>query len=204
MVERALEDLAVLEHVGNARRAPQVVLEDVELAVGIPDEIGPGDVAPHPAAWIETPALGQVSRRAEDDLLGHHAVGDDLLVVVDVVAEGVEGGHPLFQAALDDHPVFRFDDPRHEVEGEDALGGTLGSVDVERDPEVQQRRLGGLLPAQQLALGEVLDPLDEELRSPPGTAPRLENLVVEALGLVLTELAERCGPFGSRPQAPPP
>src|SRR5207248_7183955 len=90
------------------------------------------------------------------------------------------------------------------VEGEDALGGTLGSIDVERDPEVQQRRLGGPLPAQQLALGEVVDPLDEELRSPPGTAPRLENLVVEALGLVLTELAERCGPFGSRPQAPPP
>ena len=199
VVERALEDLAVLEHVGDARRAPQVVLEDVELAVGIPHEVGPGDVAPHPPGRVEALALGEVPGGAEDDLLGHDTVGHDLLVVVDVVAEGVEGGHPLFQAALNDHPVFRFDDPRHEVEGEDALGGTLGPVDVERDPEVQQRRLGGLLPAQQLALGEVLDPLDEELRSPPGTTPRLENLVVEALGLVFTELAERCGPLGSRP-----
>ena len=44
-----------------------------------------------------------------------------------------------------------------------------------------------------------VDPLDEELRSPPGTTPRLENLVVEALGLVFTELAGRCGPLGSRP-----
>ena len=204
MVERALEDLAVLEHVGDARRAPQVVLEDVELAVGVTHEIGPGDMAPNPPRRVEALALGEVPAGTADDLLGHDAVGHDLLVVVDVVAEGIEGGHPLFQAALDDPPVLRFDDPRQEVEREDALGRALRSVDVERDPEIQQRRLGGLLPAQQLALGEVLDPLDEELRSPPGTTPRLENLVVEALGLVLTELAERCGPFGSRPQAPPP
>src|SRR5947209_20225703 len=133
-------------------------------------------MAPHPPGRVEALALGEVPAGAADDLPGHDSVGHDLLVVVDVVAEGVEGGHPLFQAALDDPPVLRFDDPWHEVERKDALGGTLGSVDVERDPEVQQRRLGGLLPAQQLAPGEVLDPLDEQLRSPPSTTPRLKNL----------------------------
>jgi hypothetical protein len=61
-----------------------------------------------------------------------------------------------------------------------------------------------MLPAEQLAFGEVFYALNEELRTSAGTASRLENLVVEDVGLVVTELAERCGPIGSRHHAPPP
>ena len=46
----ALGDGAVLEHVADARRDAQVVLEHVHRAVGVADEIGPADVRPHAEA----------------------------------------------------------------------------------------------------------------------------------------------------------
>jgi len=74
------------------------------------------------------------------------------------------------------------------------------SVDVERDTEVQQRGLGG---SCRRSNSPSRGPLSAQrgASTPAGTTSGLENLVVEDVGLVVTELAERCGPIGF---APPP
>ena len=62
-------------------------------------------------------------------------------------------------------------DAGDQIEGEDPLRAGAVAVDVERDPHVQERALGGLLPAQQLALGHRLDQLHERT----GRRPRLAS-----------------------------
>ena len=60
----ALRDDPVLEHVADARRDAQIVLEHVELAVARPDEIGPRDVRPHPELRMDAAALLAEVRRS--------------------------------------------------------------------------------------------------------------------------------------------
>ena len=103
--ERPLADGPVLQHVAHARRHAQVVLEHVHRAVGVAHEVGPGDVRPHAELRVDALALRTVVGRVVEQLAGEHAVGDDPLVVVDVVDEAVEGDEPLDQAALDARPL---------------------------------------------------------------------------------------------------
>ena len=79
------------------------------------------------------------------------------------------------------------DDPRDDVERNDPLGAGAVAVHVERDAQVQQRALGRLLPAQQLAVRQRLDQLDQRPGGRPGLAAGLEHLVEEAAGLILLE-----------------
>ncbi len=113
-----------------------------------------------------------------DDVGGDDAVLDDLLVVVDVVDEQVQRADPLLEAPLDPVPFGGRHDPGDEIEGKDPLGAGAVAVHVERDPHVQERALGRLLPAQQLAVRHRLDQLDQrpggrlEARSRPRTSRR--------------------------------
>ena len=51
-------------------------------------------------------------------------------------------------------------------------------------PELQEQALGGVLVAEQLAVGERLNDLQHQLDVRPRDAVRLEHFVVEAFGLV--------------------
>ena len=63
------------------------------------------------------------------------------------------------------------DDARDQVEGKDALGAGGVAVDVEGDAHLQQQALGGVLVAQQMAVGERLDGLQQQ----PRVRPRLRR-----------------------------
>ena len=92
-----------------------------------------------------------------------------------------------FRPALDAVPLGGRDDARDEVEREDPLGAGAVAVDVERDAHVQERALGRLLPAQQLAVGQRLDQLDQRPGGRPRLAAGLEHLVEEGAGLIVLE-----------------
>ena len=62
------------------------------------------------------------------------------------------------------------------------------AVDVEGDAELQQKPLGSMLVAQQLAVGQRLDNLLHQLEVRPRHTVLLEHLVVKAFGLVCREL----------------
>ena len=66
--------LAVLEHVGHARRDAQVVLEDVELARARADEIDAGDVRVDAAGNVDSLHLGAILR-VRQHALGRHDAG---------------------------------------------------------------------------------------------------------------------------------
>ena len=96
--ERPLGDGPVLEHVAHAGRHAQVVLEHVHRAVGVAHEVGAGDVRPHAELRVDAPALGAEVGRVVEQLGREHAVGDDALVVVEVVDEPVERHEALDRA----------------------------------------------------------------------------------------------------------
>ena len=122
--------------------------------------------------------MPEAARRA-DDLGGDDAVLDDLLGVVDVVDEQVQRADPLLEAPLDPVPFGGRHDPGDEIEGKDPLGAGAVAVHVERDPHVQQRALGRLLAAQQLAVRHRLDQLDQRPGGRSRLAAGLEHLVEE-------------------------
>jgi hypothetical protein len=180
----ALHDDAVLEDVGHAGRAAQVVFEHVDLAVAVADQIRAGDVTPHAIGRVEADALLPEAAGGVDDRGGHDAVSHDLLAVIDVVDEQVQRADPLFEAKLDPCPFGGRHDPRNEVEGKNPLGAGAVAVDVEGDPHVQQRPLGRALAAQQLAVGHRVDQLDQRPGSGSRRAIRIEHLVEEGAGLI--------------------
>ncbi len=95
---------------------------------------------------------------------------------------------PLLQAPFDAVPFVCRHDARDQVEGKDPFRARRVAVDVECDTELQQQPLGGMLVAQQLAVGERLDDLLHQLEVRPRRTVLLEHLVVKAFGLVCGEL----------------
>src|ERR1019366_3200735 len=98
--------------------------------------------------------------------------------------EGVEGVDALLEAAFDAFPFVGRNDARNQIEGKDAFRAGGIAVDVEGDSQLQQQALGGVLVAEQLAIGERLDDLLDQLIVRPRRSVRLEHLVVKAFGLV--------------------
>ena len=132
------------------------------------------------------------ARRGAQDLGRDDAVLDDPLLVIDVVYEEVERADALLQAALDEVPFVRRDDPRHEIEREDPLGSGVVAVDAEGNPHVQERAFRRLLATKELAVGQRFDELAERARRRPRLAVGVEHLIEETAGFVVGE------PHGNR------
>ncbi len=87
--EHPFGQLTVLQHVGNTRGDPQVVLKNIHLAIFIPHQVGSTDVRPDPQWRREPPTLLAKVLRVGEHIFGDDLVLDDVLVVVDVVDEHV-------------------------------------------------------------------------------------------------------------------
>ena len=177
-------DRTVLEHVGDAGGTAEIVFQDVDRPVRVAHQVGAGDVAPDTPRRVDADALGTVTLGRFDHFRRHDAVPHDLPVVVHVVDEEVQRLYALLEPALDLIPGVARDDPRDDVEREDPFRARLVAVDGEGDAGVEQRPFGRLVTADELAVRQPLDPLDELSRLRPWRAVRQEHLVVEALGVV--------------------
>ena len=105
--EQPHHHLAVLEHVGHARWHAQVVLEHKELAFTGAHNVHPGDMCIDAAGHIEPLHLRPELRIVEDFLGGDNAGLEDVLVVIDVVEEQVEGAQALLQPGFEGAPLSR-------------------------------------------------------------------------------------------------
>ena len=178
---------AVLEHVGDARRRADVVLEHPPRAVGVAHEVAAGDVRVDAARRADAVHdAGEVAAR-DDQAPRHDAGAHDLARVVDVVDERVERADALRQPALDRDPLVGRDDPRHEVQRERAVLGAVLAGQLEGDALLHEDRV-----APAAGGGQVLGPHvlkgGDELRGVRrrGAARSGEDLVEEALaGAVL-------------------
>ena len=133
--------LAVLEHVRDAGRRAGVVLEHIEgLGVDAHD-VDSGDVGIDPARHPHPQHLGPERVVGEHQFRRNQAGAQDFLVVVDVVEEGVEGVDALDHPGFDDRPFVGRDDPRHDVERDQALDAAFLAVDVEGDADGAEQRV---------------------------------------------------------------
>ena len=176
--KQAHHHLAVLEHVGDAGGHAQVVLEHVEFAGVIAHDVDAGDVRVDVAGHIDALHLGTVLRVAQNLFRRDHARIQDLLVVVNVVDEGVERAHALLQAALEPHPLFERQHARHDVEGDQPLGAFLLAVDGEGDADAVEQGVGLGALLRQALLRLVAEPLGVSSVVRSGGLSALVHLVI--------------------------
>ena len=179
---------AVLEHVGDAARVAQVVLEHAVRAVGVAHEVDAGDEAPGAPRHgdAERLALEAVARRDEahrDDAVFHRRP----LADVEVVEEHVQGGHSLREALLDVRPLLGGDDARHEVHREGPLEPRVLAVDREGDARRPERRVAEPLAPSELIGTERPEPEGELAVVGTHLAALVHELVEEALVLIAPE-----------------
>ncbi|MCY1278586.1 hypothetical protein D9M70_273170 [compost metagenome] len=140
--EQAHHHLAVLEHVADAARGAQVVLQHVVGAVAVAHQVDPGDVRVDVAVQVEALHRQLVA------LVGQHLLGgddpglDDALVVVEVGEEHVQRLDALDAALLDHAPFAGGDGAGNDVEGDQALGALVVAVEGEGDPRPVEQQVG--------------------------------------------------------------
>ena len=180
--EDAVEERAVLEHVGHAARHPAVVLEDEVAALAVADDVGAHHVREDLPRRDHPAQLALVFPPGQHQLGGDHLVAQALLVPVDVEQEQVQRGDALDEAVLDLLPLAGGDDARHEVEGEDALEPLLLAEDGEGDALVHEGEPLQALAPRDVLEGEGLEDGDERRRSGlRGALPRSKTSSKPAL-----------------------
>ena len=105
------------------------------------DQIDAGDVRVYAVSQLEAEHRDLVGVVGQH-LLGRNDAGfQDVLLVVHVVQEAVEGGDPLAQATRQLLPFRRRDDPRNRVEGNQAFGTGLVAVDGESNADAVEQQV---------------------------------------------------------------
>src|SRR5262249_22797097 len=93
-----------------------VVLENPPAPVSVTDQVTAADVAVDATRSADAVHRPREARPAHDQRPGHDSCTDDLVRVVDVVDERIEGPDPLREAALDRRPLGRGEDARDQVQ----------------------------------------------------------------------------------------
>ena len=197
--EHAMQQAAVLQHVRHAARAAAIVLEHAVLPPVIANDVGADHVGEDGPGRKDPDQLALVLLAREHELGRDHAVLQALLVVVDVADEEIERGDPLHEPGFELLPLDGRDDPRHEIEREDALDALLLAIDGEGDALVDQAQSLQPLAPVHLGLRERLERGDERLVVTPRRAGGVERFVVSALlrlpfhGARIASLVRRLG-----------
>ncbi len=168
----------VLEHVRDARRRAQVVLEHVILAVVVSHDVDAGDVAVDLVGHVHADHRDLIGFVREHVLGGDHAGAQDVLVVIDVVEKAVERRHPLLQPPLEQQPFGVRDDARDGVERDQALGALLVAIDGEGDADAMEQEIGFAALLFDDVRRHRLQPLRERIDS--GRAPCLQRLYISS------------------------
>ncbi|EXI75686.1 MAG: hypothetical protein AW07_00998 [Candidatus Accumulibacter sp. SK-11] len=172
--------LAVLDHVGHARGYPQIVLQNVRFSGACTNDVYAGDVRVDAGGNIDTDHLA-AELGIVQHLLGRDAAGlENRLFVIDVVQKGVQRLHTLPQAGLELRPFGRGDDPGDDVEGDQALGPRLLSVNGKGDADTMESRVRLSPLALQPVSRHAGQPFGEGPIVRPQTGIRIVHLVVES------------------------
>src|SRR5439155_3462736 len=153
----AAENVPVLEHIGDTRRAAAIVLEDDVVATAVADDVGAHDVGVNASGRDHVQELALVLLAREHELGGDDAVLETFLALVDVEDEEIQRGGALEQAGMQALPLAGGDNAWYEVERKAALNPLLLAVHGDGDALVRQRERLQSLPALDLSLGERLE-----------------------------------------------
>ena len=149
--KRPLHDLAILNHVRDARWATQVVLQYVNLPVSRANQIGSGDVAPNPSWRLHPLYLFQKAFARLDHVLRQDSIANDLLVVIDVVDKHVQRTNPLLQTPFDVEPFLLLNHARNEIKRPYFFRSCGVTIDIESDSHVEKLVVSRTLPTLKFA-----------------------------------------------------
>ena len=192
----AQHHVPVLDHVGDAGRGPDIVLEHHEAAVLVAHDVGAGDVGVDAARHVEADHRRLEVWVADHQRARHHAVPQDRLVVIDVPKEPVDRLHALAHAAFHQLPFARGQDARDEIERQHAIDRVALRVHRERDAEIVKFGLGEGGAAAEFDDVERGEPARQRGDGRIGQIGRREIFAEEAAAVVAVEqagLARRAG-----------
>ena len=175
-------DLAVLEHVGNARGRAHIVLEHEEIALAGADQVDAGDMRVDVLRRLDAQHLRAEGRIEQHEFRRHQPRLDDLLVVIDVVEEDVDRLHPLDAAPLDQVPFGAVEDARDQIEGDQPLGRAAFGIDGEGDAEPAEQLLSRVLLGDEGVDREIVEQAGERGIGVPDRAVGLAHLIEEFAG----------------------
>ncbi len=143
----------VREHVADPGGHAYVVLQHAVDTVLVAHQVDAADEDAHATRWLDpggcTPeVLGRGDEPSRHDVVSHAA-----LRTVHVGEEGLQGADTLGHARVDDLPVLRADDARHDVQRERPLLAGVVERDALREVGAGQR----LRPRVQVLVGHLVD-----------------------------------------------
>ena len=183
--ECAFQHLTVFQDIGYAGWTAQVVLQDIEPAVGITHQVGAGNVAPYAPGGPEALALCAVGPAGKNQVFRNHPVLDDFTIVVNIVDKLVDGVDTLPEPGFDVLPLIGLDDTGKNIEGKDPFGTAFVAVNGESDAHLHQGRFRRPLQGEQRTFGQGFDALHQQFGSVAGGAGCGEKLVIEPAGIVI-------------------
>ena len=130
ITKQLFHDPPVLQEVGHAGGATQVVFQHPPGAFTVTDQIQPRDVAPALLGRFEPLHLWPPTEARFDRLQRDHSIGQDLPLAVDVGEEAIDRFEPLLEALIEALPVLLINQPRQWIKRQDPFTG-LAVVVVE-------------------------------------------------------------------------
>ena len=161
--EHPLDHLPVLQHVADTRRRAGVVFQHEILAVGGADQVGAADVDVDSSRHIDANELASKEAALEHEPCRHHAVSQDVLLVVDIPEKEVQGVDSLRETCLDLPPFRGRNDSRYGVHRPHPFDPFLGAVDREAHAVLPHREIGHRLAAAKIVRAGLQEPLVERL-----------------------------------------
>ena len=95
----------------------------------------------YPARRVHADHLRQEGIILRDQVFGYAPCPQNLLAMIDVMQKGVQRLDTLFDPAREGAPFMRANNPRQEIEGDQALLGFRIAIDIERDAGAAEKVL---------------------------------------------------------------
>ena len=169
----------ILQHVRDTGRDAQIVLEHIEFTGSRADDVDAGDVGVDVIGDAHSLHFRPVLRVAQDLFLRDDAGTEDVLRMVDIADEGVQGLDALTQSARKKLPLAGRDDARNDVERNQALGTAFFAINSEGDPDPVKQRIGFRPLCIDLARGHRVQPAVVTVIVRSNTAAGVLHFVVE-------------------------
>ncbi len=156
--------LAIFEHVGYAGRRSGIVLKNEKLVRPRTHQIDAADVRVDAVRRFRSRDRHAELGVGEDDVRRNDAVRDDFPCAVDVVDKGIDRADPLFEARGQPIPFTGGENPRKDIEGDDALCRLIVTINGECDPEAPERGFRRLLAPRQFRARRFFQPPRERFK----------------------------------------
>ena len=140
--EQPQHRLAVLQHVADARGRAAIILQHEEIVRPRAYHVDAADMG------VDAAGRGEVHHLLPERLILQDQAGrddaglQDALPVIDIGQEGVERPHPLLQPGRERAPFGGGDDPRNDVEGDEALRVAALAIHREGDAQAAEQQFG--------------------------------------------------------------